>query len=260
MEFTDTHTHLYDQAYGDIAGQDTAVRRALEAGVTMMIVPDVGPAEREDMLSLCSRWPENTRPCIGLHPEEIGQGWENSLEETVAAARKLAGHICAIGEAGLDLHWSRDMERQQEEAFRVQADLALELRLPVILHVRDATEQMFRILEDYRGRGLRGILHAFSGSLETFSRMERYGDWMAGIGGVVTFKNASIGRDVAGIPLERILLETDSPYLTPAPHRGERNESAYIPLIASFIAQAKGTDIGEIAAVTTENARKTFAL
>lgn len=260
MEFIDTHTHPYDEAYGSEEGQDGAVRRAVDAGITMMVVPDVGPAERDNMLSLCSRWPENTRPCIGLHPEEVGQGWEEDLEETTATARKLAGHITAIGEVGLDLHWSRDMERQQEEAFRVQADLALELGLPVILHVRDATEQMFRILDDYRGRGLRGVFHAYSGSLETFRRIERYGDWMVGIGGVVTFKKASIGRDIAGIPLERILLETDSPYLTPVPHRGERNESAHIPLIASFIAQAKGTDIGEVAEATTENARKMFAL
>lgn len=260
MEFVDTHTHLYDEAYGGVEGQDDAVRRAIAAGVTMMIVPDTGPAEREPLLALCERWKTNTRPCIGLHPEEVDAEWRAILDGTLATARALSQRIAAIGEVGMDLHWSKEFEKQQEEAFRAQLDIALELGLPVIIHSRDATLQTFDILEDYRGKGLRGVFHAFSGSFETFSRLERYGDWYVGIGGVLTFKKASIAETAVRIPLERMLLETDSPYLTPVPHRGERNESAYIPLIGGFLASVKGTSIEEVAAVTSGNAKKLFRL
>lgn len=267
MRFIDTHTHLYDEAYGGIHGQDQAVRRAIDAGVDMMIVPDTCSRDRAGVMSLCRRWPHNTRPCIGLHPEEVGNDWKEALAQTIADA---GSHHCsgaeasdnrkivAIGEVGMDLHYGKDFENQQEEVFRAQLDLALELHLPVIVHSRDALEQTFRILEDYKGRGLTGVFHAFSSSLETFERLDGYGDWMVGIGGVLTFKNASIARTAANIPLERIILETDSPYLTPTPHRGERNESSYIPLIAEFLAGVKNTDIDEIAETTTRNAVKLF--
>lgn len=258
MEFIDTHTHLYDEAFG--TEEDAVLQRAVDAGVTMMIMPDVGESERKKMFALCERWKDNTRPCVGLHPEEVRDDWKEALDKTVAAARAEAARIAAIGEVGMDLHWSRDYVGQQEEVFRAQLDLACELSLPLVIHSRDATDQTFRILEDYRGKGLRGVFHAFTGSLETFSRMERYGEWSVGIGGVLTFKKASIASSVVRIPLERILLETDSPYLTPVPHRGERNESAYIPLIAAFLASVKSISVEEVAAVTSGNAKKLFRL
>lgn len=276
MLFIDTHTHLYDEAYVDDAGRDASVRRAIDAGVGMMIVPDTCARDRKGVFDLCARWPLNTRPCVGLHPEEVDGNWKSELEGTLDAirrhSRKGDGNACtdiggtdccnagiiAVGEIGLDLHWSREFEKEQEEVLRCLLDAALEFGLPVILHTRDAFEQTFRILEDYRGKGLRGVFHAFSGSVETFRRMERYGDWYVGIGGVLTFKKASIATVVKDIPLERILLETDSPYLTPVPHRGERNESAYIPLIAAFLAQIRQTTIETIASATTENAVSLF--
>ncbi|MCQ2166001.1 MAG: TatD family hydrolase [Bacteroidales bacterium] len=269
MLFIDTHTHLYDEAYVDDAGRDAAVRRAIEAGVGMMIVPDTCSRDRRGVFEICGRWPLNTRPCAGLHPEEVRENWKTELEDALEAIKSHVdgaqgtagnGRIAAIGEIGLDLHWSREFEDRQEEVLRIQLDAAIECNLPVIIHSRDATEQMFRILEDYRGRGLRGVFHAFSGSAETFRRLERYGDWYVGIGGVLTFKKASIATVVKGIPLERILLETDSPYLTPVPHRGERNESSYIPLIAGFLAAVRNLSIEEIASTTTENAVSLFGL
>lgn len=267
MRFIDTHSHLYDEAYGGLQGQDMAVERAIEAGVTMMIVPDTCKKDRDGVMSLCQRWPDNTRPCVGLHPEEVGSDWETALAQTIADAKEhysgvkaesSNSRIVAVGEAGMDLHYGKDFEAQQEEVFRAQLDLALELHLPVIVHSRDALEQTFCILEDYKGRGLTGVFHAFSGSLETFKRLDKYGDWMVGLGGVLTFKNASIAGTATEIPLERIILETDSPYLTPTPHRGERNESSYIPLIAAFLANIKNTDIENIAETTTRNAKKLF--
>lgn len=259
MYFVDTHTHLYDAMYEGTEGQDAAVQRAVEAGVEMMILPDISIEERPAMLDLHMRNSAHTRPCLGLHPTEIKENWKEDLDnvESLLGSRD---DIVAIGECGMDLYWSRDGVALQEEVFRIQLDMSLDKGLPVLIHAREATEPIFRILEDYRGRGLRGIFHAFSGSIETFRRLDRYGDWHVGIGGVLTFKKASIAATVADIPLERIVLETDSPYLTPVPHRGQRNESAYIPDIARFLAACKGCDPDTVADVTTANANKIFGL
>lgn len=259
MQLTDTHTHLYDEAFGDVRGQDEAVRRAIDAGVTQMIIPDECSRVRAGLLELCGRWPANTRPCIGLHPEEINGSWRSEMDLLYDCAANAHG-IVAIGETGLDYHFSREFEVQQQEAFRLQADLALKMDLPMIIHSRDATDAIFRILEDYRGKGLRGVFHAFSGSIETFRRLDRYGQWYVGIGGVLTFKKASIADTVTKIPLDRILLETDSPYLAPVPMRGKRNESAFVSYTAEFLAMKKGIGTEEVAAETTANAATLFRL
>lgn len=259
MEFIDTHTHLYDEAFSTAQEQDAAVRRAIEASVTTMILPDISSKERPAMLALHSRWPGNTRICAGLHPTELDGGWRAEVDMVEKMLQQQSG-VCAIGECGMDLYWSREFEKEQKEAFSAQLDLALEYDLPVIVHSREATVQIFECLEPYRGRGLRGVFHAFSGSIETFRSLEKYGDWYVGLGGVLTFKNASIARTAADIPMDRIVLETDSPYLTPVPHRGSRNESSYIPLIADFLAAVKGVTAEEVASRTTNNAKLLFSL
>ena len=166
--------------------------------------------------------------------------------------------IKAIGEIGLDFYWSTEFVSQQQEALRAQLDLAARRDLPVIIHSRESTKAILDILEDFRGRGLRGVMHAFSGSIETFRQIERLGDWLVGIGGVLTYKKASIAETVKDIPLERILLETDSPYLTPVPFRGKRNESAYIPFIAERLAIIKGYSLEQVASQTSTNAETLF--
>lgn len=255
LNFVDTHTHLYDAAYdGDGAG---AVRRAIEASVTKLVMPDTDESVRDAMFSLCDEFPENAFPCLGLHPTEFKDNWREELEMLDKYTDR---RIVAIGEVGLDLHWRSDNLDAQIEVFRRQLELALRLSLPVIIHNREATGHIFRVLDDFRGRGLRGVFHAYSGSAETFREMERYGDWLVGIGGVLTFRKASVAETVKSIPLERIVLETDSPYLTPAPYRGTRNESAYIPIIAEKLSELTGVPIEEIAAVTTENAEKLFGI
>lgn len=255
LNFIDTHTHLYDAAYGgDGAG---AIRRAVDAGVSKMVMPDTDSSVRESMFALCDGFPGVAFPCLGLHPTEMG---DNPLEE-LDRLRGYAGRkIAAVGETGMDLHWRSDNLETQAEVFRIQLELSLELGLPVIIHNREATAQVFKVLEDFRGRGLRGVFHAYGGSVETFREMDRYGDWYVGVGGVLTFKKASIAETVKSIPLDRILLETDSPYLTPAPYRGTRNESSYIPLIAGKLAELKGVSVDEVAAVTTANAEKLFGI
>lgn len=269
MEFIDTHTHLYDEAYGGPQGSDAAVRSAIEAGVRRMIIPDVNSAERRAVLELCRRWPENTYACMGLHPTDVDGNWkaelsalENDLADALAAqnARTLGTRIVAIGETGLDYHYGADTKNEQHEVFRAQIEMALEYGLPLVIHSREATGDTLGILGEYKSRGLRGVFHAYSGSLETFRELGRMGDWYIGIGGVLTFKKALIAQFVKEIPMDRIILETDSPYLTPVPHRGERNESSYIPLIAEKLATLKGCSIEDVADATTSNAEKLFNL
>lgn len=255
LNFIDTHTHLYDAAYGgDGAG---AIRRAVDAGVSKMVMPDTDSSVRESLFALCDGFPGVAFPCLGLHPTEMG---DNPLEELDRLRGYVGRKIAAVGETGMDLHWRSDNLETQAEVFRIQLELSLELGLPVIIHNREATAQVFKVLEDFRGRGLRGVFHAYGGSVETFREMDRYGYWYVGVGGVLTFKKASIAETVKSIPLDRILLETDSPYLTPAPYRGTRNESSYIPLIAGKLAELKGVSVDEVAAVTTANAEKLFGI
>ncbi len=255
MEFTDTHTHLYDEAFS--GEEDGAVDRAASAGVTKMILPDIDSSTRDSMFALAERHEGALFPCIGLHPTSVGADWKQELEKVMSfTGRK----VWAVGEVGMDLYWSREFAKEQEEVLRVQLEMASEAGLPVIIHSREATEPLLRILKEYRSLGLRGVFHAFSGSAETFRELSRIGEWHIGIGGVLTYKKASIAQTVKDIPADRILLETDSPYLTPVPYRGKRNESAYIPFIAAKLAELTGMDMEEIAARTTENAQKLFNL
>ena len=257
MKFVDTHTHLYDrEAYPE--DMDLAVRRAIDAGVTKMILPDINSESRESMFRLAERFPDNLFPCIGLHPTDVKpETWEKELE---AVTSWKGAKVWAIGETGMDLYWSRNEVEEQKEVFRRQLSMACELDLPVIVHSRDATEPILSVLSEFRHKCLRGVMHAYSGSAETFRELQKLGDWHIGIGGVITFRKAAIAQTVRSIPLDRIILETDSPYLTPAPHRGERNESAYIPLIAEKLAMQLDMSLDEVAAITTENAEKLFGI
>ena len=255
MQFIDTHTHLYDEAF--TAEEDLAVERAAQAGVDRMILPDIDSATRKQMFDLARRHPDNLFPCLGLHPTSINADWKNEFDQMLEYTDD---PIVAIGEIGIDCYWSKEFLEQQKEAFRLQLQMAHERDLPVIIHSRESIEIILGILRECRHLDLRGVFHAYSGSRETFNEIQKLGDWYIGIGGVLTFKKASISETVKDIPLERILLETDSPYLTPVPLRGQRNESSYIPHIAGRLAQIKGTSIEEIAAATTKNAETLFKL
>lgn len=255
MTFIDTHTHIYDEAFS--GEEDAVIGRALDAGVTTMLQPDVDSRERDAMFALVERYPRELRAMLGLYPGSVDKAWRDEIDTML---RYRDRDIVAIGEIGLDYHYGAEFAAEQKEAFRIQLELAAEMGLPVNIHLREATDDFFSILDSCSGLGLRGSLHAFSGSYETFMRAQKYGEWYVGIGGVVTFKKASLAEAVKRIPLDRIILETDSPYLTPVPHRGERNESTYIPLIAGKIAELKGISTEEVAEVTTSNARRLFNL
>lgn len=253
MNYIDTHTHLYDEAFEGEKAE--SVTRAIESGVCKMILPDIDSSTRKSMFSLAAEFPGILLPSIGLHPTSINSEWKKEIEQL---DENTGTEIYAIGETGMDCYWSKEFLNEQKEAFEYQLHMADKLSLPVIVHSREATEPIFDVLEKCRHLNLKGVFHAYSGSFETFERLQKYGDWYIGIGGVVTYKNASIAETVKKIPAERILLETDSPYLTPVPKRGSRNESSYIHYIAEKIAIQKGIDKEEIATITSENARKLF--
>jgi TatD DNase family protein len=256
VEYIDTHSHLYDEAFS--SEEDLAVERAVNAGVTKMIVPDIDSSTRQVMFDLAERHPGTLFPTLGLHPTSVEANWRDEME---AVEKALPEHkIWAIGEIGIDCYWSKEFLEQQKEAFRIQLEMAEKLDLPVIIHSRESTELIINVLKDYKTHNLRGVFHAYSGSAETYRELQKLGDWYIGIGGVLTYKKASIAETVKEIPLERILLETDSPYLTPVPHRGKRNESSYIPHIAEKLAIQKGISIEEVARTTTENAIRLFRL
>lgn len=251
----DTHTHYYDDRYE--GGGDAAVDRAVAAGVGKMIQADIDSRERESMWAIGERHKGVLFQMAGVYPGSIGPDWEQEIDKMLPWIDK---GVVAIGEIGLDYHEGKEYAALQQEALRVQFELAAKLDLPVNIHLRDAWDDFFKVLEESRHLGLRGNLHCFSGSYELFERASRSGDFAVGIGGVVTFRNASLRETVKKIPLEKILLETDCPYLAPTPHRGECNESAWLPLIADEIALLKGLSREEVEAVTTESAEKLFKI
>ncbi|MBQ6287177.1 MAG: TatD family hydrolase [Bacteroidales bacterium] len=254
MILIDTHCHLSDEAF---KGEEEAyISRAAEAGVKMMLQPDVDSRERDAMFALVDRHSDTLRPMLGLYPGSVDTGWEKEIELMLRySSRK---DIVAIGEIGLDYHEGREFEKEQKEALEWQFEYAATRGLPVNIHLRDAMGDFLEIVR--RHKGLRGNMHAYSGSYESFLELQRLGDWYIGVGGVVTFKNASLAEVVRKVPLDRIVLETDAPYLTPVPFRGKRNESSYIPLIVSKIASLKGISPEEVASVTTSNAKQLFSI
>ena len=255
MRFIDTHSHLYDEAYA--SEEDLAVERSVAAGVDRLILPDIDSQSRAAMFTLAERHPGRLFPCLGLHPTSIDSNWETEMEKMTEYSSR---EIAAIGETGIDCYWSKEFLEEQKKVFKIQLEMAHERNLPVIIHSRDSMSITLEILKECRKLDLKGVFHAYSGSIETYREICRLGDWYIGIGGVLTFKKASIAETVKDIPLEKIILETDSPYLTPVPYRGKRNESAYIPLIAARLAEIKGVDLAEIAGQTTANAEKLFGI
>ena len=253
--FIDTHTHVTDEAFR--GEEEAVVERAVAAGVGKMLLADTGSGEREPMFAACERHPGVLQPMLGLHPENVKENWRDELSEL---EKWLPKHPVAIGEIGLDYHWDVTFKEQQKDALRAQFELAARLNLPVNIHLRDATEDFLSVVKDCAHLHLRGNMHAYAGSLETWKELCRWGDWSIGVGGVLTFKKARLPEVVAAIPMEKILLETDAPYMAPTPLRGTRNEPANIPIIAAKVAEIKNIPIEEVERITTANAIELFAL
>ena len=260
MQFIDTHTHLYDEKFDE--DRKAAVCRAVEAGVTRMILPAVDSASHEALSALAGMHPDHCFAAIGFHPTSVNDNPD--FRQELALVEKILENpplpLYAVGETGLDLYWSRGFLREQEEALRFQIELAIRYDLPVILHTREAFEEIIRVVSDYRSRRLRGVFHSFAGTVEQYRTMRELGDFRFGIGGVVTYKNSPVAQVVAGMDLQDIVLETDAPYLPPVPFRGKRNESAHIVYVAEKIAEIKGLPVEEIAQATTSNAEQLFRI
>ena len=266
--YIDTHCHLYDEAFD--ADRDEAIRRALDAGVVTMLLPDIDSSSTSRLEELCRSCPQHFRPMAGLHPTSVKADFEQELahvrellSRNTQAIRQSGNQAIApyvaVGEIGMDLYWDRTYEAEQREALRVQMLWAEEFGLPVALHIRKAHNEVFGLLRDLNRHSYSGVMHCFGGSVQEAMRAVEMG-FHLGIGGVVTFKNATMAEVVKAVPLKRLLLETDAPYLSPVPHRGKRNESAYIPLIAQRIADLRGISVAEVAEVTTASATALFHL
>lgn len=251
----DTHTHLYDEAFdGD---RDAAIQRAVEAGVDLMLLPAIDSQSHERQEQLAAQYPEHFRQMMGLHPTSVDENYEAELE--IVHKKLIHGSYVAIGEVGLDLYWDTTYVEQQREALSRQLLWAEELGLPVCLHVRKAYNELFGLLKRLNRSHYRGVMHCFGGSLQEAYKAIEMG-FCLGVGGVASFKNATLGTIAATVPLESIVLETDAPYLAPVPYRGKRNESAYLPYIAAHIAAMRGVGVEEVAEVTTVTAKRLFGL
>lgn len=252
----DTHTHLYDPAFDADGGGRAAVERAIAAGVDTMIFPNVDRASVEPLLSLAAQFPANVGMAMGLHPTELGTDWQTTVADMLTLVDSGQYRFVAIGEIGVDLYWDKSRRADQLEAFDMQVRAAVQRDLPVIIHCREALDEVLEVLGDIAG--VRGVMHSFGGSADDVRRVRQVADLYFGINGIVTFKNCHVADALAEIGTDRLLLETDSPYLAPVPKRGRRNESAYMPYIAQFVADRMEMPLEELAQITTANAGRLF--
>lgn len=263
MNLIDTHSHLYGPEFDE--DREEALTRAAGAGVGRLLLPAIDSESHDRLFDLCRLHPQRCVPMIGLHPTSVNDNprWQEELElveQLLAAPPEGIPPFCAIGEIGLDFYWSRDFREQQTEAFRRQIELALQYDLPIAVHTRNAWPETVALMREYAGRGLRGVFHAYSDTLETYRELRSLGDFRFGIGGVVTFKKSLLAAIVPEMELDDLVLETDCPYLTPTPHRGERNESAYVRFVCNEVARLKGLTPDEVADATTASAERLFRL
>lgn len=251
--FIDTHNHIYSEKFDEDRAE--AMQRALGNNVKKLYLPAIDSTYTERMLQVEKDYPDNVRLMMGLHPTSVAENYKEELEQVKNWLDKRA--FSAVGEIGMDLYWDKTFIKEQQEAFAVQIDWAKEKKLPIVIHTRDSFPETFEILEDKKSEDLYGIFHCFTGNLEEAKHAIDLG-FSLGIGGVVTFKNGSLDKFLGEIDLKHIVLETDSPYLAPTPHRGKRNEPSYIPLIVEKLCSIYQVTPQEIEKITTENAEHIF--
>ncbi|MDC7996485.1 TatD family hydrolase [Gilvibacter sediminis] len=253
MQFIDTHTHLYVEHFDE--DRATAVQRATDAGITDFYIPAIDSEYTQRMYELEAEFPGKMHLMMGLHPTSVKENFKEELQHVYEQFEKR--QFAAVGEIGIDLYWDTSTLDIQIEAFKAQIQFAKKLDLPIVIHCRESFDEIFAVLEEEKHDRLRGIFHCFTGTLEQAHRAIDFG-MLLGIGGVATFKNGKIDKFLAEIPLEHLVLETDSPYLAPVPHRGKRNESSYLRLVSAKLADIYGVTELEIANQTTANAKRLF--
>jgi len=253
MILTDTHTHLYYETVPD--KRAALIQRCLDNGISRLFLPNVDASSAPLVFGLAQTYPEMCFPMLGLHPCSVKEDWQQELQAIKNYRQQ--NEIYAIGEIGIDLYWDKTFVAEQIEAFRLQINLAKSLKLPIVIHCRDAFNEVYQVLQQENGQDLRGIFHCFSGTLSQAQMIIEMGFYL-GIGGVVTYKNAGLDKIVSQIALNHIVLETDSPYLSPVPYRGKPNESSYLIHIAQKVADLHHTSVELVAQVTTQNSREIF--
>jgi TatD DNase family protein len=255
MQFIDTHTHLYLPEFD--TDRDEVVSRAIGNGISKMLLPNIDVESVDSMFSAVNRYPGICYPMIGLHPTSVKEDYLSQLEKLEYLAVKTK--IVAIGEIGVDLYWDKTFLRGQLISFRRQVAFASDNELPVVIHSREAFPEVFEVLEEFKGKAIRGVFHAFTGTQKDAEKAVNMG-FKLGIGGIVTFKNSGLDKIVGEIGPENLILETDAPYLSPVPYRGKRNESTYLCIINKKLADIFGTSEEEIASVTYLNSASLFNL
>jgi TatD DNase family protein len=255
MNWIDTHTHIYLEEFDE--DRSTVVQRAIDQGVNRLCLPNVDIQTIESLLALVDKYPEHCFPMMGLHPCSVKEDFEDQLSAIKKVLLNEKYRIIAVGEIGMDLYWDASTKGIQEEAFRRQISWALELNLPIVVHIRNAFDETFEIVKDYDDTGLKAVFHCFTGNAKQAEWLQSRGYYL-GLGGVLTYKNAGLKEIVADFDRAKIVLETDAPYLSPVPFRGKRNEPAYIPHIAKVLAHAWNVSLEEVARISTRNAQTIF--
>lgn len=256
MIFIDTHTHLFSPSFDD--DRTEVVERAIQAGVDTLLLPNIDCDSIEPMYALCTQFPKNCFPMMGLHPGSVDEKWEENLE--VIRKNLFERNNVAVGEIGMDLYWDKTFQKEQTHVFQLQVEWAKQLKLPIVIHAREAFNEIFEVIDQLNDGRLTGVFHCFTGTLEQAKKIKAYGGFKIGIGGVLTYKKSGLDEVLKELDLTQMILETDSPYLPPTPHRGKRNESAYLLHIAEKLADVKQTTLKEVAVITTANARELFKL
>lgn len=255
MNLIDTHTHLFSSQFDEDRHQ--VVQNAIEKGVSKMLLPNINSQTIEAMHKLCADFPTHCFPMMGLHPCDVQENYLDELKIVKSHLDK--GGYVAVGEIGIDLYWDKSTLDIQKAAFQQQLIWAKEYNLPVAIHIRESFNEVFEVIETVNDDGLRGVFHCFTGTEEQGKKAIELG-FMLGIGGVATFKNSGLDKTLKDLPLDHLILETDSPYLAPTPHRGQRNESSFLPLMAQKLAEIYEIDVEEVAKATTDNANTLFKL
>lgn len=254
----DTHSHIYEPVFD--ADREEVVVRARQAGVECILLPNINAQSIGQMLDMCRRNPGYCFPMLGLHPEDIGEDYVQVLADMKALLDAPGHPYIAIGEVGLDYYWDKSKVKEQDEVFRTQIEWAIEYRLPLMIHCRSAHRRLVETMSEYRDEALSGVFHCFGGTAEEALELLQFPGFMLGIGGVVTYKNSPLPKTLQSVPLERIVLETDAPYLTPVPYRGKRNESAYVVEVLRKVAYIYNVSEQEAESVTNSNAKRIFQL
>lgn len=253
MILIDTHTHLYSEEFD--TDRKEAVQRCLNNKITKLYLPNVDSESIPRMLELEQQFPEHCFAMMGLHPCSVKENYKEEL--AIAKSWLDKRKFAAVGEIGIDLYWDKTFLKEQQEAFATQINWALEFNLPIVIHCREAFDEIYEVLASYKKLPI-GIFHCFSGTKEQADKVIALGGFKLGIGGVVTFKNSGLDKVVEQLDMKHLVLETDAPYLAPVPFRGKRNESSYTKLVAEKIALLKNSSLEEVAAITTKNAEEIF--